>query len=70
MPVNNEGIFLHLGRVFTDVLAADFLPVELNGQIHDMLKKMLSDGAGEMGKKLLASLGVDKRNTLSQLGYL
>ncbi|KAI9597109.1 importin subunit beta-3 [Syncephalis fuscata] len=70
LPVNLDHIFLHLGHVFTDALAADFLPSELCQEMHEMLKKMLSEGAGEMGRKLLASLDVDKRATLNQLGYL
>jgi hypothetical protein len=35
-----------------------------------MLKKMVSEEAGEMGRKLLGSLDVDKRATLTRLGYL
>ncbi|KAI8056197.1 importin beta-3 subunit [Syncephalis plumigaleata] len=70
LPVNHEHIFLHLGKIFTDVLSLDFLPSEICHQMHDMLKKMVSEEAGEMGRKLLGSLDVDKRATLTRLGYL
>jgi hypothetical protein len=70
LPVGNQGIFLHLGRVFVEVLAVDILPKELNMRISGMLKKMLDDSTGEFGRKLQSMISVEKRETLTRLGYL